>query len=282
MNDGNDTAPTVAAPVVPAVPVVPPVDPAAAAAAGTPAAPVAGEPEKKDTGWFQKRIDSVTKEKWEERRARETAEAKLADAERQLSALRTPGQPGTPAAAPVQGAGAQGAPVAPLAAPAGHPGGIPPGYVPASDVERRAREFQAQREFDGRCNTIYEQGKKDIPGFEESVSNFRAIGGLGAHVPMLQAITQLENGAAILHHLGQNLEQADRLAQMNPMSMAMELSKLSNTIKAPPTVSNAPAPVQPVNAAGGGAGDVPAPDADGNFKSQGDYRKWRQKQFARR
>ena len=60
-----------------------------------------------------------------------------------------------------------------------------------------------------------------------------------------------ETGSApeVLHHLGQDTEEASRIAALPPLKMAVEVAKLAGRLSAPKStpISKAPAPVKPVN-----------------------------------
>lgn len=252
-----------ATPAPAATPVTPP--PATPPAeAGTPpadgGAPAAAPPEEgpKRQPWFQARIDAVTREKWEEKRRADGLQAELA----QLRAAAPAPAPGT----------------TPPATPA-----ATPGMVPHADVDRlvneRAQALAAQTDFNSRCNTTFQQGVRDITGFQAAVDNLKMLG-MGENRQFLDAVTMLPDGigAQVLAHLGQNMDEAGRiLAIANPIQQALEVSRLSATLKKGPGVSQAPAPVQPTT--GGAAAPQPGPDADGKFKSFADYKAWKAKNW---
>ena len=66
------------------------------------------------------------------------------------------------------------------------------------------------------------------------------------------ALVQSENGAELIYHLGQHLDQADKISQMSPL-MAMEaLGKISANLNAKPNIkpSAAPEPITPITSGG--------------------------------
>lgn len=246
---------------------VPAVDPGAAPAAAVPTAPEA-EPtaEEKKRSNSQKRIDALTREKWEEIRARSAAERRAQELEEQLNTLRSGQQPATPAAPAQVAAAAAAAPVAPVNLDA--------------LVNERARTLQQQQAFNARCNEVYSKGKQDIPDFDAALQNFSIFGGLGAHQTLVQASTTLPDGHKVLHFLGTNLDDAGRILQLPPIEQAIELSNIANRLRAGPIVSSAPAPITPL--AGGGGQPEVRPDDNGDFKTQEDFRAWKAKQFKKR
>lgn len=74
--------------------------------------------------------------------------------------------------------------------------------------------------------------------------------------PTAQVIKASEFGPQILKYLDNNRIEAAKIATMNPLLMAKEIGRIEATIKAtpkpapPPRVSQAPAPVKPVNTIG--------------------------------
>ncbi|HQT76818.1 MAG TPA: hypothetical protein PLD10_07170 [Rhodopila sp.] len=175
------------------------------------------EPEKpKQTPWFQKRIDELTREKWEARREAEAARS-LAEA------LKT-ANPDTPTPQDPQ-------------------------LFERMVAERAQKLVEAQR-FDESCNTTYQRGKEKFPDFDESVSGYTLLGGLQDKRDFLEAVTALPNGEAIFYHLGKNLDEASRVLALPPIRMAVELTRLGDKLKAAPAVSKAPAPVKPISGAG--------------------------------
>jgi len=167
------------------------------------------EPEKpKHKPWFQARIDELTKEKHDERRAREALEAKL----RQMEAL-TPED--KPAVADAQDA-----------------------------IRREAEALVQKQQFDQRCNDVYSSGAKDFPDFDEKLGQFRHLGGLPPQ--FLEAVTQLPDAHKVLHALGSDLDHAAHIMSLPPIPQAVALAKLSAS-PAPRPVSSAPPPIKPID-----------------------------------
>jgi hypothetical protein len=169
---------------------------------------VTEEPEKpKHKPWFQARIDELTREKHDERRAREALEQKL----RQYEEL-------TPSEKP------QG--------------------VSQEDIKREAAALVAKERFDQRCNDVYSSGAKDFPDFDEKLGQFRHLGGLPP--AFLEAVTELPDAHKVLHALGSDLDQAAHIINLPPVQMGLALAKLSTTPAARP-VSSAPPPIKPID-----------------------------------
>lgn len=94
--------------------------------------------EKPKNDWVQRRIDQLTREKYEEKRAREAAET-------QLREYQQPAE------------------------------GTQPTTVP--DVYKAAEQIVKQREFDAACNKVFESGTAEFPDFESSLKTFGMLGG---------------------------------------------------------------------------------------------------------
>lgn len=119
---------------------------------------------------------------------------------------------------------------------------------------------------------LVEKMRKEVPDYDEIVGNED----LNISQPVAQAILLSDNGPKLALYLGKNPAEADRISQMNPYQAAMELGKLEAKLSAPAakTISNAPAPLNPV-ASG------KALVADLAKMSQEEYEKYRSKQGAR-
>jgi hypothetical protein len=224
---------------------------------------------KSTPSWVQPRIDQLTREKHEERRAREEAEKRARELQEQISRLNS--QIGTSA---------------PQNQPQGAPAFTPPAYQPPAysqaDIETRARQIAEeqvrQQRFNEACNKTYQAGKADLGAeFDAALANFNMLGGLQQHPQLVEAATAMQDGHKILAHLGQNLDEAVRIMNLPPIQMAIEMTNLSNKIKgAPRKGSSAPAPVSGINA--GAPSSTPQPDKDGKFHgpdAQAKFRAWR-------
>ena len=195
-------------------------------------------PAPKQTPWFQKRIDELTREKYEARRQADD----FAD---QLRKIQQP-------AATSQQTETQ----------------PPAGYVPASEVDKRAAERIAEERFVNSCNATAEAGQAKYPDFQTAVSNFGLLGGVKPE--FLQAITALgtDDGAKVFYELGSNPDDAARVMSLPPVQMAMEVARRASAPVKQAPVSKVPAPIEPITTNSVRAGP---PDA---AKSPEAYRKW--------
>jgi hypothetical protein len=169
------------------------------------------EPEKpKHKPWFQERIDQLTREKYEERRRAEALEARLAE---QLADPEKKAAPETPDLDKL--------------------------------VAERAAELRRTEQFNAKCDEIYSSGKSEFADFDDTLGNFKLLGGLSQ--PLLEAVTQLPDAHKVLHHLGSNMDEAARILSLAPVPMALELAKLSQSAPKPKPVSKAPPPIKPID-----------------------------------
>lgn len=252
----TDVQPTVTSPVVEGTdPNATPAEPAVESAPvdnGTD--PATGAP-KQTPEWAQKRINELTAKRYEAERTAKEAE-RTAKSERDARVA----------------AEARAAEL--LSQIAGKTTTEPTTTKPALSEEEidklateRAKLIAQANEFNKTCNEIVETGKKEFPkDWDEALSNLSLVGAIGQGVSpeFLETVTELKNPAKILHHLGMNIEEADRIAKLPPKKMAVEMARVEARLnapapaQAPAPVSNAPAPVIPV----GGVAKAGTPSLD--------------------
>lgn len=243
---------------------VPNDTPAPAPTGDTPAVTAEGDGTKK-TPWFQRRIDQLTAEKWEERRTVDQLRKQTTDLLAQLAEARKGGAVSIPA---------------PQNAPATPPANTPPTSATQgmSDAElnaladRMAEEKARVKAFNRACDDVAERGKDEFDDFDKKLRTFQMLGGLPT--PLLETITEMPNAHKVLYHLGSDPDLAERVVKMSPVRQAMELARIEGGISkpAPRPVSQAPAPVQPIDT-GGRATDDP------EKMSMADFVIWREKQL---
>jgi hypothetical protein len=194
------------------------------------AAPAAeGEAEEpKREPWFTKRIGILTAERQSERQAKE----QLARENEALKALLNGKMPATETPAE---------PVRETAAP-----------VAQSDFDKavaaRAAAIAAQATFDAQCNTVASKGAEAFPGkFDAAVANLNAAGVMTN--PFLEAAFSTDAPEQVLFKLGNEPEEAMRLASMSPTQMAVTMDRMARelTVKTPAKTSDAPNPITPVS-----------------------------------
>jgi hypothetical protein len=213
------------------------------------ATPVATpEPEAKpDTSWVPKRISEITA-------ARRAAEARVAELEAELTRARS--------------------------APAANPGDSTP---PPADIDKLARSYaeklvrdqRSQETMSSRIAEIETAGAKEFgEDFQKSVSNLQMAGVGGGD--FLRVLTSVPNPEKIVTWLGksENLNEAMRVATMDPVQMGIELTKLSSraTKELGKQISKAPPPIQPIDGGSGGSDSV-----EPNPNDTKAWMAWRQK-----
>ena len=125
-------------------------------------------------------------------------------------------------------------------------------------VKAEARQLAAAESFTNQCNAIFDEGaKKHGDIFKEGVANLNALGLMDANLVNAAIAT----GAApdVLNALGSDVDEAQRIAALQPVQMGVELAKLAGKLQAPkaaPQVSRAPAPITPVGSSVKGDADI--------------------------
>lgn len=187
--------------------------------------------DKKKVPWFQQRINDMTREKYEKDR--------IIEAERRQKEILMEEN------ARLKAGGASPADTTTVA--------------PASseaEIERRANERAAniaiQTRYNERCNEVYHSGKSDFPDFEDALKNLSMVGAVGenANVAFLQTVSEMPEAHKILHHLGNNLDEAARLVSLPPLKMAVEIARIEAGLGKGKPVSSAPAPLKPIDGKG--------------------------------
>ena len=192
------------------------------AAAEAPRPAVEAEPEKpKQTPWWQKRIDDITREKHDARREADNLRA-------QLTALAAPDPATQPD--PAQPAGQQ-------------PKQMTQAQIDAM-VDQRAEQKRQAADFNAKCNETFDKGKADFPDFEQSLANFRLLGGMPPS--LIEAALETGEGHKVLYELGKNPDDAARIMQMPPARMAVAVARLAMAPAKQATISKAPAPISPI------------------------------------
>lgn len=180
------------------------------------------KPAHKEPGWVRPRINEITREKHDAIRRAEAAEREAADLRAKL-AQQAPGEAQTPQAQPQP--------------------------VPDIDVlvQQQAARLLQQNEFNRRCNEVADKGATEFQDFQQTIQNFDVFGGL--QPDFLETVVELPDPHKILHHLGNNLEDYQRIQTLPPVKKALALADLASKLNVKPAqapLSAAPAPVKPV------------------------------------
>lgn len=275
----TDNQPVVTSPIVDGgtpAPVVTPVaspDPAISPAETTPVATTDTNKNNTSPDWAVKRINELTAKRYEaERKAAAETTARLAAEKTAADLLAKFGS-------------------APNADPNAN---APKPVLTEDEIERRAVEKAQQiaeaNRFNEICNNVAETGKKEYADWDIALKNLSLVGAIGQNVSpeFLQTAVELKDPHKILHYLGSNLEEAERVTKLAPKKMAMELARLEASLNAPPApvpipapvpVSQAPAPVIPV---GGKASPASVDITDPNISMEDFYKIRAQQEEAKR
>lgn len=199
-----------------------------------------------------KRINELTREKHEERRAREAAEQRAADLERRLQALERGEKPqGEPAPQQPQADGRPKLEDFDFDAEA-HAEAVAEWKFHQLEQQREARKQAEQRQA-----TLAEREA----AFIAEHPDYREVAH-APHVPitreMAEVIVQADDPPAIAYYLGKNLAEAAEISRMSPLAQARAIGRIEMQLAAPKTpaappppptpVSKAPAPVTPLKA----------------------------------
>jgi hypothetical protein len=162
------------------------------------------------------------------------------------------------------------------------PASLSPANLTDAQIEERANAIAMQREYQKAVSRTIETGNTKF-GEAQFVSACNTLANLGANEQpaFMQAVTELENGSDVLHHLGTNPELAARVMSMPPMAMMKELTKLEARITAPAPpkpVSRAPSPISPIDV-GHDVDENAEPDVE---KEPGKWMRWVAKQGAKK
>lgn len=143
-----------------------------------------------------------------------------------------------------------------------------------AEVERRAQvraaQLAEQAAWDAKCNGVVEQGRKDFTDFNDKVTALRGMVDESdpkeatAYQQLIAAAIETGEGHKLIHRLGGDPEEAQRILALPPVKMAIELTKLA-VAAAKPAVPNGEAKVvgnpldvsaapKPINVPGRGAG----------------------------
>lgn len=115
-------------------------------------------------------------------------------------------------------------------------------------VKSEAQRLASESAFTNACNETFAAGKAEFgDDFAEAVSNLNATG--LAQRDLIEAALATEAAPKVLHFLGQDLDEAARIAALPPARKGVELAKIAARLSAPPPkpqISNAPPPITPL------------------------------------
>lgn len=120
-----------------------------------------------------------------------------------------------------------------------------------SRIDTEASQKARLRELDTRLDTMFDAGAKAHKDFGDRVDSYvKAFGveTLRGRQDFFEAVSDLPNGADVIHALGGDLDQMADLLEMPPHKMGMALATLSADLAKPKgaVVSKVPAPIVPL------------------------------------
>lgn len=174
----------------------------------------------------ERRIANLTRKMADEARLREAAERRADAAEALVSAGRTEATPATP----------------------------------ATDIEARAAQIVAEREFNRRLTEIDASGKKEI-GAEAWEQAKATLGSLGAvnNQAFLQALAEAENPAKIFAHFADDTDALMDLLKKSPAAMAAKMGRMDADMSKPVVRALSAAPTPPARVVPSGVVPEPSP-----------------------
>lgn len=119
-------------------------------------------------------------------------------------------------------------------------------YTQAELQVEADRIAQAQA-FNARANETYEAGREKYGDWEGRMEGLRITGLMSE--TLIDAAMASDAPSAVLHHLGGDLAEAERIAALPPIRMGVELGKLAMKLSTPKPgarISGAPTPITPV------------------------------------
>lgn len=190
-----------------------------------------------------KRINELTREKHEERRAREAAEQRAADLERRLAALERGEKP-------------QQQPAQQQAPADGRPKLEDFDFDAEAHAEAVAEwkynQLEQQREAKKQAEQRQATFAEKETAFEAENPDYREVA-YAPHVPitqeMAEVIQQADNPPAIAYYLGKNLAEAAEISRMSPLHQARAIGRIEMQLAAPQAPSAPPPPPTPVSKA---------------------------------
>lgn len=197
-----------------------------------------GQPREKDGkfGSFQKRINELTKEKYEERRARSELEQQVKQLREQFDRATQPAPPAF-----------EDDPQAYFAHIAREEARS---YI--ATERQTATQQQEQQRFQSlaqQLNTREAEYAVTHPDYPEAAEALASV--MGPNPMLFEVIATSDHGPAVAHYLGNHLDEAANISRMPPHLAAAAVARLEAKVSAPKhkPVSAAPAPAPVVTGA---------------------------------
>lgn len=149
---------------------------------------------------------------------------------------------------------------------------VPPRRDAPQDIEARAAELVARREFDARITEIDTSGKKELGAdqWEQAKATMQGLGAT-ANAAFLQALAETENPVKLFAQLADDTDALMELLQRSPAAMAARLGKMDAKLSQPVVRPLSAAPSPPPKVKTGGV--APEPDIY-NYPKNMSMREW--------
>src|ERR1700733_4604096 len=115
-------------------------------------------------------------------------------------------------------------------------------------AETKAQQKQAEREFVDASNRLANAAEKLDKDF---IKKIKQVAEDVAPIPghMIGILDDLDDGAKVLAHLADDVDEYERIINLNPTKAAVELSKIANKLSVKPEpkkLSKVPPPIEPI------------------------------------
>jgi len=117
--------------------------------------------------------------------------------------------------------------------------------VPADEVERKANELVAQRQYIENCNKAAQLGEKTYGDWKSAIENLELLGGFDS--PTMNGVLATDDPAKVLYELGKQPDHYHRIMALPYERRIIEMNKIAEKAMQAKPVSNAPAPVNPIS-----------------------------------
>lgn len=190
------------------------------------------EPPKKDKmrGWAQHRIDELSAKNHQERQRAEALQKQTEELLSELATARSKGDGDKEGLSRVE--------IDRLAA------------IKAEEI---ANNKLNKARGDDLADRVWNDGLKEFPDFAESISTLRNSFGerFDNVAPMIIEALEKHNPHRVLHHLGENLDEAARILSLSPAKQLVELTRLESSLgKQEKPISKVPAPPKTIDGKG--------------------------------
>jgi hypothetical protein len=143
-------------------------------------------------------------------------------------------------------------------------GATPPTGTSPDEIEKRAAQLVAAREYDSKIEKTLAVGKSEWEDFQTKILDMHKVlvspgdsKAQESYNRVVGAILDLESPHEILYSLAKDPEKAERLLELSPVKLGMELGKLTQRVEGDdPALLAPPKPITPVAKARASAGDM--------------------------